>query len=231
MLDAFIACVGLRNLLVKSPLLRASRFVRKASFSYISIAYRVQATSSCSFLMQLQPSLFDHVEDIEGYRKGGFHPVHIGDVFDQKRYRIVHKLGYGGFSTVWLARDGHLNRYVALKILTAEGSNDCKELYILNQLRTHHGEHSGQKHITSILEYFKIEGPNGTHICLVSQVAGPTIAQLSDCPGQVAGSRRLRADIARKASWQATKALSYLHSRGVVHGGKYLSTIIRPVPI
>jgi len=32
-------------------------------------------------------------EDIERYRSGGFHPVHLGDMFDDERYRIVHKLG------------------------------------------------------------------------------------------------------------------------------------------
>jgi hypothetical protein len=41
-------------------------------------------------------------EDVERYQRGGFHPVHLGDVYDE-RYRVVHKLGAGGFSTVWLA--------------------------------------------------------------------------------------------------------------------------------
>lgn len=43
-------------------------------------------------------------EDASQYCRGGYHPVVIGDVFDQ-RYRVVRKLGWGHFSTVWLCRD------------------------------------------------------------------------------------------------------------------------------
>src|SRR5215471_12673337 len=43
-------------------------------------------------------------EWIEEYRPGGYHPVELGDVFENK-YKVVRKLGYGSYSTVWLARD------------------------------------------------------------------------------------------------------------------------------
>ena len=44
------------------------------------------------------------VESPDRYRPGGYHPVHLGDVYHQ-RYRVIHKLGFGTYSTVWLARD------------------------------------------------------------------------------------------------------------------------------
>lgn len=44
-------------------------------------------------------------EDLEDYCKGGYHPVHVGDTFSNDRYLIVRKLGWGHFSTVWLAKD------------------------------------------------------------------------------------------------------------------------------
>ncbi len=44
-------------------------------------------------------------EWIEDYRPGGLHPIHLGDTLDGDRYKILRKLGYGSFSTVWLARD------------------------------------------------------------------------------------------------------------------------------
>lgn len=46
----------------------------------------------------------DEQEDDTQYCRGGYHPVVIGDVFDN-RYRVVRKLGWGHFSTVWLCRD------------------------------------------------------------------------------------------------------------------------------
>ena len=44
-------------------------------------------------------------EDWEDYVKGGYHPVKIGDAFSDGRYVVVRKLGWGHFSTVWLAKD------------------------------------------------------------------------------------------------------------------------------
>jgi hypothetical protein len=46
-------------------------------------------------------------EKLSRYRPGpgGFHPVSLGDTFKAGRYKVYHKLGWGGFSTVWLARD------------------------------------------------------------------------------------------------------------------------------
>jgi serine/threonine-protein kinase SRPK3 len=47
-------------------------------------------------------------EDIEEgkirYRKGGFHPVRLGEVYNAK-YKVLRKLGYGRYSTVWLVRN------------------------------------------------------------------------------------------------------------------------------
>lgn len=48
-------------------------------------------------------------EDLNRYCPGGFHPIHLHDKLHDGRYEIVHKLGFGAFSTVWLARD---NQYV-----------------------------------------------------------------------------------------------------------------------
>ena len=44
-------------------------------------------------------------EGYENYKSGGFHPVHLQDAFHNKRYEVIRKLGYGSFSTVWLAKD------------------------------------------------------------------------------------------------------------------------------
>jgi hypothetical protein len=43
-------------------------------------------------------------EGEDAYRPGGFHPVFMGDVYNN-RYEILRKIGYGQYSTVWLVRD------------------------------------------------------------------------------------------------------------------------------
>lgn len=44
-------------------------------------------------------------EWIEDYRPGGYHPVHLGYVFNDGQYKVIRKFGDGAYSTVWLARD------------------------------------------------------------------------------------------------------------------------------
>ena len=46
----------------------------------------------------------DIEEGRDVYRPGGLHPVYIGDVYHDK-YKVLNKIGYGVYSTVWLARD------------------------------------------------------------------------------------------------------------------------------
>lgn len=46
-----------------------------------------------------------HEEKIDGYHPGGYHPICLGDKLKQDRYQIFQKLGFGYFSTVWLAKD------------------------------------------------------------------------------------------------------------------------------
>jgi len=36
---------------------------------------------------------------------GGYHPVSPDDTFLEGRYKVIRKLGWGHFSTVWLADD------------------------------------------------------------------------------------------------------------------------------
>lgn len=44
-------------------------------------------------------------EGTDDYRRGGYHAVRIGDTFKGGRYVVQSKLGWGHFSTVWLAWD------------------------------------------------------------------------------------------------------------------------------
>ena len=45
------------------------------------------------------------LEWIEKYRPGGYHPIIIGDSLKRGQYKIIRKLNFGSYSTVWAAKD------------------------------------------------------------------------------------------------------------------------------
>jgi hypothetical protein len=52
-------------------------------------------------------SVLKHVilseEPLEKHEPGSYYPVNIGDNLDRTRYTIIRKLGWGRYSTMWLA--------------------------------------------------------------------------------------------------------------------------------
>ncbi|KAF8466328.1 kinase-like domain-containing protein [Kalaharituber pfeilii] len=174
-------------------------------------------------------TLLDPTEWIEEYRPGGHHPVHLGDKFDNGTYKILRKLGYGAYSTVWLARDAKNSRYVALKILKASAP-DC-ELRVLSHLSNSDHLHEGVNHVLKTLNHFYHIGPNGKHLCLVTEVMGPNISDL------VMGPRRRLDDLARypkhivqQITRQLLLGLAYIHSKRIVHGDVYPGNVAFALP-
>ncbi|KAF8474217.1 kinase-like domain-containing protein, partial [Kalaharituber pfeilii] len=158
------------------------------------------------------------------YVPGGYHPVHLGDVF-RDRYVIEHKLGHGGISTVWLARDLQQGRVVAMKILMAATScsPDSPFLRHLNSQDKSTGKcmemNGASAHhppfFPTLLDEFTIHGPNGEHLCLVTEVLGPSLDVVQDCCEQ----EMLPVEVAKKVVVQLIQAIIELHNCGIVHGG------------
>jgi serine/threonine-protein kinase SRPK3 len=165
------------------------------------------------------PSGLMNVEERELYSKDGFHPTLIGDILDEGRYCIVHKLGFGGFATVWLARDLHRSKYVALKILAASESSNGRELAMLAYIQNTSSDHSGRNHVAQMLDHFDLCGPNGQHLCVVFEVLGPSIGSLRGSSGSD-HHMKLRPDVARDLAKQCREALSFLHECDVICVGK-----------
>ncbi|KAF7369224.1 hypothetical protein MVEN_00250100 [Mycena venus] len=125
-------------------------------------------------------------EDWQEYKLGGYHPVSIGDSFSNNRYVVVRKLGWGHFSTVWLARDEQMQRHVALKIVKSAPrytETAIDEIKLLQRLVTSSDpntplSHPGKSHVISFLDHFRHEGPNGTHVCMVFEVLGENLLGL-----------------------------------------------------
>ncbi|KAF5379755.1 hypothetical protein D9615_005742 [Tricholomella constricta] len=167
----------------------------------------------------------EDVEDLEQYSSGGYYPVHIDDEI-QGRYRIVHKLGYGGYSTVWLARDQQESRFVALKFIVASASGESPEIRILRHLGTTNTSHPGRQYIANLLDDFEVQSPNGIHRCLVTEVAGPSVGKIRF---EISGNK-LPVPVARKVASQCAQGLAFLHSSGVVHGDIHPGNILFSIP-
>jgi serine/threonine-protein kinase SRPK3 len=113
---------------------------------------------------QPNPSLHDDtiyhpeadLENLEEYVPGGFHPISVGDTFCDGRYTVVHKLGFGGYSTIWLARDRQLNRYVSLKIFAARVSASSKEGTILRLLANGDSSYMGKQFVPPLLDPIRL---------------------------------------------------------------------------
>ncbi|KAF8810776.1 kinase-like protein [Phlegmacium glaucopus] len=180
---------------------------------------------------RFQPSQLDDIEYVEDYRPGGFHPVVIGDVFAQGHYRVVHKLGFGGSSTVWLARN-RPGKLLTLKVMRAEVSSksvdEIPDLAVPLKLSEYIQAKGAvaRSNIQTPEDYFTENGPNGSHLCLVYQLAGPSVQSMLDCPGRVAGSRRLRKDLAKKVAKQVVCTVEFMHTFGFVHGDLTTSNIL-----
>ncbi|KAI5789255.1 serine/threonine-protein kinase SRPK3 [Pyronema domesticum] len=147
-------------------------------------------------------------EWIEEYRPNWFHPIQPGDVFKDGRYKVIRKLGYGAFSTVWLAIDEQVRRYAALKVLSAKESANTQELTIHQRLAEFTPSQPGAKHVVALLDSFKHHGPNGIHLFLVFEPMGPSANSMAEHLSHKSP----------KANEPGSGRLDFLHQNGIVHG-------------
>ncbi|KAI1129805.1 serine protein kinase [Nemania abortiva] len=166
--------------------------------------------------------IYINCEWVEYYRPGGYHPVLLGDVFHNGRYKVIRKLGNGNYSTVWLARDLRNNTYVAIKILISEIMESAlDESQILRRLIDVAPE--GADYITPLLSEFDQHGPNGIHQCLVFEPMGPSVnTMLEELPqfkSHTSGKEmRYPPWMAKSILKQCLQALAFLHENGITHG-------------
>lgn len=144
-------------------------------------------------------------ESLNDYKKGGYHPVIIGDIYKSPKYtyQILRKLGWGHFSTVWLAKiiskpsqNGsnlvNVNDLVAIKIVKSNknyfeaADDEIKILKILNDdnldfdftIENDEVFNLGKNNILKLHDDFLITGPNGKHICMVFELLGENVLHL-----------------------------------------------------
>ncbi|XP_039605219.1 SRSF protein kinase 1b isoform X1 [Polypterus senegalus] len=160
-------------------------------------------------------------EDPNDYCKGGYHHVKIGDLFNG-RYHVIRKLGWGHFSTVWLAWDIQGKRFVAMKVVkSAEHYTETAldEIKLLRCVRNTDPCDPNREMVVQLLDDFKISGINGTHVCMVFEVLGHHLLKWiikSNYQG-------LPIACVRSIIKQVLQGLDYLHSKC-----KIIHTDIKP---
>ncbi|POY71649.1 hypothetical protein BMF94_5344 [Rhodotorula taiwanensis] len=160
----------------------------------------------------------DEEEKLSDYEAGGYHPVRIGDVYGPNdRYVVVRKLGWGHFSTVWLARDTTVNKHVALKVVksaTHYTETALDEIKLLQRVVESNPSHPGRRHVVSLLDHFTHRGPNGTHVCMVFEVLGENLLGLI----KRYHHRGVPDHICKQIAKQVLLGLDYIHREcGIIH--------------
>ncbi|KAH6874381.1 kinase-like domain-containing protein [Thelonectria olida] len=149
------------------------------------------------------------------YRPGGFHPVYIGGVLND-RYKVLNKIGYGVYSTAWLCRGGIKTAFRALKVLSGECYGQHKDTFeeeILTHLRDGDHNEMGYAYICHLVDDFVHKGPNGVHVFLVFELMGETLRRF----GAWFFESELPNPAMRRFTIQLMLALDFAHRHDIVH--------------
>ncbi|KAK2737820.1 serine/threonine protein kinase, CMGC group [Myotisia sp. PD_48] len=156
-------------------------------------------------------------EDSEDYCKGGYHPVSVGETYNNGRYVVIRKLGWGHFSTVWLSRDTTNGKHVALKVVRSAAhytETAIDEIKLLNRINSANPNHPGRRHVVSLLDSFEHRGPNGVHVCMVFEVLGENLLGLI----KRWNHRGIPTPLVKQITKQVLLGLDYLHREcGIIH--------------
>jgi serine/threonine protein kinase len=122
-----------------------------------------------------------------------------------------------------LARDKLLAKYVAIKFIVSELGHP-PESAILKSLQGGKGVHGGVAMIQELLNEFEVEGPEvlgsrRNHHCIVTTPARMSIAEARDASCY----RLFQPLVARAIAAQLIEAIAFVHSRDIVHAGRYES--------
>ncbi|KAJ6267041.1 kinase-like domain-containing protein [Bipolaris maydis] len=121
----------------------------------------------------IRPSHCDiDAEPLHRYQWGGYHPVHLGDYLKNGRYKILHKLGWSGYSTVNRA-------FVAIKVCVSKTTQHSRELAVLGAMAAARPNQPGYQCLMTMQDYFQIHGPARLSGMLAKVIAKQTLTGLS----------------------------------------------------
>ncbi|WP_329498035.1 serine/threonine-protein kinase [Kitasatospora herbaricolor] len=135
--------------------------------------------------------------------------MQVGDVLDS-RYRMVRRIGRGGFGVVWEAFDAKVGRPVAVKVISEENAADEREVRrFIAEART--VGNLPHPHIVTLYDLGEVrDGGFATHYLVMELVRGRSLAEVLKDGVPERG-------LALRWAGQVCGALDAAHRAGVVH--------------
>ncbi|KAJ3777596.1 kinase-like domain-containing protein [Lentinula raphanica] len=192
--------------------------------------YQYAASPSNPKILPADEASAKSEESPADYNAGGYLPVKLDDSFKHGRYRVIRKLGWGHFSTVWLVKDNDLGRHSALKVVKSAGryaETARDEIKLLSRVASFSPTHPGRQHVVSFLDSFLHVTPEASHICIVFEPLGENLLALIERNKKKGVPRALVKLIAR----QVLLGLQYLHDEcDLVHTDIKPENILISIP-
>jgi len=127
--------------------------------------------------------------------------------FIANRYEIVGQVGTGGMSDVYKAKDHALGRYVAIKVLKSEFSEDTN---FVSKFRTEAQSAAVLEH-PNIVNIYDVGSENGIHYIVMEYVEGITLKTYIEKKGQLTYKEALSIAI------QVGRGIQAAHAKNIVH--------------
>ena len=128
-------------------------------------------------------------------------------MFVGDRNEIVNKIGTGGMSDVYKAKDHTLGRFVAIKVLKPEFSEDVN---FVTTFRTEAQSAAGLEH-PNIVNIYDVGSENGMHYIVMEYVEGITLKTYIEKKGQLTFKEAVSIAI------QVGRGIEAAHNKGIIH--------------
>ena len=123
------------------------------------------------------------------------------------RYEILSKIGAGGMSDVYKAKDHILGRMVAIKVLKQEFSEDIN---FVTKFRTEAQSAAGLEH-PNIVNIYDVGSENGMHFIVMEYVEGITLKTYVEKKGQLSFKE------ATSIAIQVARGIEAAHNKAITH--------------